>query len=48
VILYGIYGGGHTWPGSPFDAPFELGLTSMDINATETIWAFFEAHSGNG
>jgi polyhydroxybutyrate depolymerase len=45
VILYGIYGGGHTWPGTPFDAPLELGLTSMDIHATKTIWGFFEAHS---
>jgi polyhydroxybutyrate depolymerase len=45
VTLYGIFYGGHTWPGRPFEAPFQLGLTSADMDATQAIWAFFAAHS---
>jgi polyhydroxybutyrate depolymerase len=42
VIFYGIEGGGHTWPGHPFDAvPFELGPTNMDIDASSVIWEWF-------
>jgi polyhydroxybutyrate depolymerase len=44
VLLYGIFFGGHTWPGHPIDAPFDLGSTSMDIDATQVIWDFFVAH----
>ncbi len=44
VRLYGVFYGGHTWPGRPFEAPFELGLTSADMDATEAIWTFFAAH----
>jgi poly(3-hydroxybutyrate) depolymerase len=29
----------------PNGVSFELGLTSMDIDATEVIWSFFQAHS---
>jgi polyhydroxybutyrate depolymerase len=39
-----IIGGGHTWPGSAVSAeisPF-VGHTTMEINATDTIWAFFQ------
>jgi len=42
VILYTIHGGGHTWPGG-LPIPF-LGHTTSDINASETMWTFFEAH----
>jgi polyhydroxybutyrate depolymerase len=38
-----IIGGGHSWPGSALSAeiaPF-VGHTTMEINATATIWAFF-------
>lgn len=35
-------GGGHTWPGAIPLPP--LGLTTSQIGATDTIWAFFEAH----
>lgn len=45
VQLYGIYFGGHTWPGHVIGVSFELGLTSMDIDATEVIWSFFQEHS---
>ncbi len=41
-----INGGGHTWPGSPRPprrmATRLVGLTSQDISASETIWAFFK------
>ena len=39
-----IIGGGHTWPGSAVSAeisPF-VGHTTMEINATDAIWAFFQ------
>ena len=42
VTLCTIDGGGHTWPGgTPVPT---LGLTSMDISATDTMWTFFAAH----
>ena len=41
AALYGIYGGGHTWPSSPIEVPFEMGPTNMDMNASESIWAWF-------
>jgi polyhydroxybutyrate depolymerase len=45
VELYVIEGGGHTWPGSPIDVSSRgLGATTHDVDATETIWAFFAAH----
>jgi polyhydroxybutyrate depolymerase len=42
VVLYTIEGGGHSWPGSA-TAP-RLGITTKDINATDAIWEFFDAH----
>lgn len=42
VVFYMIDGGGHTWPGSIPVA--SLGLTTTQINASDTIWAFFAAH----
>jgi polyhydroxybutyrate depolymerase len=45
VEFYVIEGGGHTWPGSPFDVSGRgLGTTTKDVNATETIWSFFASH----
>jgi len=42
VVLCTIDQGGHTWPGGlPVPA---LGITSTDINATDTMIDFFEAH----
>jgi polyhydroxybutyrate depolymerase len=43
VVFYIIDGGGHTWPGSKFDVG-RLGLTTKQIDASETIWDFFKAH----
>lgn len=42
VGLCTLEGGGHTWPGGP-DVRF-LGPTNRDLDATDAIWAFFEAH----
>jgi polyhydroxybutyrate depolymerase len=42
VVFYVIDGGGHTWPGA-LPVPF-LGLTTEQINASDLIWAFFQAH----
>lgn len=42
VVIYSIIGGGHTWPGVKTDMPENIvGLSSLDINATEVIWQFF-------
>jgi polyhydroxybutyrate depolymerase len=42
VVLYTVDGGGHTWPGGP---PIPLvGKTSTDIDASETMWVFFQAY----
>jgi polyhydroxybutyrate depolymerase len=43
VILYTVEGGGHTWPGG---APIPgVGKTTRDIDATEELWRFFQAHT---
>ena len=44
--LYTINGGGHTWPGSAFDAaiPDFVGPTTTSIDATNIIWQFFVMH----
>jgi len=47
VIFYLINEAGHTWPGSPradISVDAGLGKTNKDINATNLIWSFFEAH----
>lgn len=38
VVLYRIDNGGHTWPG----APFNVGVTNYDFNASLVIWQFFQ------
>ena len=43
VRFYVINGGGHTWPGTAVDVPI-LGKTTHQISASDTLWAFFEAH----
>lgn len=45
VVLYGVAGGGHNWPGFADALPVEIGGTvNLDINATEEIWEFFSRH----
>lgn len=44
VIFYTIEGGGHTWPGgSPLPA-WLVGETNTDIDASTTMWEFFQSH----
>jgi len=46
VTLYGVNGGGHTWPGnSDTPAQFVFGKTSHDIDATRVIWDFLKPHA---
>ena len=43
VVLYGIEGGGHTWPDGGRSFPESVtGKMTHDINACEVIWDFFE------
>lgn len=42
VVLYGVFNGGHTWPGHPVQVDFDLGLTSADFDAAVAIWDFFQ------
>jgi len=49
VELITIAGAGHQWPGQPGPNPaiargLQLDPPSTAINATETIWRFFNAH----
>ena len=44
VIHYKIIGGGHTWPGTVFNAPG----TNQDFNASEAIWNFLSQYDING
>jgi polyhydroxybutyrate depolymerase len=44
VEFYIILGGGHAWPGSQFSEKIAsiTGPTTFEINASTTIWAFFQ------
>lgn len=47
VLFFRVNESGHTWPGGPTADSLEgkgLGKTNKDINATNLIWKFFEAH----
>ncbi len=42
VTLCTVDGGGHTWPGgTPVPS---LGATTTDLDATDAMWTFFQAH----
>ena len=42
VVLYGVEGGGHTWPDGYSRFPQITGNMTHDINACEVIWNFFK------
>ena len=46
VQLYRTEGAGHEWPGSPGSVAIEpvVGKTTMTIDATKLMWAFFKSH----
>lgn len=41
VEHFKVTNGGHTWPG----APFNIGVTSQDFNASVEIWRFFSQYN---
>jgi polyhydroxybutyrate depolymerase len=51
VVWYEIAGGGHRWPPERARGPAEalaeraFGVSSQNIDATATLWAFFAAHA---
>jgi polyhydroxybutyrate depolymerase len=47
VELYTVEGGGHAWPGSKFSQTIAsiVGPTTMEVNADDLIWSFFERHA---
>lgn len=41
VVLYSVKGGGNTWPGGEqYEVEKQVGKTSRDLNANETMWSF--------
>ncbi len=44
VVLFTIYGGGHSWPGGERFLEWLLGPTTSSIDATRQMWAFFRQH----
>jgi polyhydroxybutyrate depolymerase len=44
VVLYKVVEGGHTWPGRP-PLPLQLGKSTMNLDANEVIWEFFQRHA---
>jgi polyhydroxybutyrate depolymerase len=44
VVFYTIAGGGHSWPGGNPLPKWLVGITTQDIEATRTMWAFFQQH----
>jgi polyhydroxybutyrate depolymerase len=47
VILFIVYGGGHTWPGKEPSSRF-AGKSTKDILANDLIWDFFRRHHLHG
>lgn len=47
VRLYEVVGGGHRWPGAPFNPYYDivLGKQCNDINACDEVWAFCKRYS---
>ena len=45
VVFYTIEGGGHSWPGGSPLPVWIVGVTNTDINASATMWEFFQSHS---
>jgi polyhydroxybutyrate depolymerase len=44
ALLYAVIGGGHTWPGAQPLPEDVVGPTSAEIDATMTMWEFFDAN----
>jgi polyhydroxybutyrate depolymerase len=48
VVFYTIAEGGHTWPGGGYIPKFIAGNTTRDIDASRTMWDFFQQHPLSG
>jgi polyhydroxybutyrate depolymerase len=49
VDLYGINGGGHTWPGGAGTClEFLVGRIGQDMDAAQVVWNFFKTHIRSG
>ncbi|MBI4733027.1 MAG: hypothetical protein HY781_13045 [Chloroflexi bacterium] len=48
VVFYTIASGGHSWPGGGYLPEFLVGHTTRDIDATRTMWEFFQKHPLEG
>ncbi|MDZ4765726.1 MAG: PHB depolymerase family esterase [Chloroflexota bacterium] len=49
VVLYTIFGGGHTWAGGGDHPPESIvGAVIAEFPTTDIMWTFFEAHPLNG
>lgn len=48
VVLHTVADGGHTWPGGSGIPAIIAGHTSTAIDATQTMWQFFEEHPLRG
>jgi len=44
LVFYTIAGGGHVWPGSKPLPKFIVGQHNTDIDATRSMWVFFQQH----
>ncbi|MGD0752485.1 MAG: PHB depolymerase family esterase [Anaerolineales bacterium] len=44
LVFYTIADGGHAWPGGKPLPKFIVGHTPTEIDATRTMWAFFQQH----
>ena len=44
LVFYSIAGGGHVWPGGKPLPKFIVGQPSADIDATRSMWDFFQRH----
>lgn len=44
VALYTVVGGGHNWPGGEHLPRIFAGRMSLDLDANEVIWQFFQVH----
>ncbi len=43
VQMLTIWGGGHTWPGGLDQPRWLVGITSLEVNASQVIWDFFQS-----
>jgi polyhydroxybutyrate depolymerase len=48
VIFYTIAEGGHSWPGGGYLPKIIVGNTTHDIDASRTLWDFFQKHPLSG